>query len=281
MPSITHYELHTDGSCLGNPGPGGWGAVLLGPNRDPDLKTPQIYGEYYGGEPNSTNNRMELTAIIEALALEPEPTRQSPLQVHTDSQYVANAFNQNWLAGWQRNGWRTAKKEPVKNRELWTELLELQADRPGAITFHWVKGHAGNHWNEHCDRMAVRAANEAHRRGETFAEGSGCFAPVQDDPVIPATVVAASPPAASPTPPPASNSGIDANALLRQVQELEAQVQNLTSQIWPAASAAPDDSEQQAQLLQARRNLQTAVSALQAAAENINAAVKSATPLRL
>ena len=178
---MSQYELHTDGACSSNPGPGGWGAVLLGPN--PDAAPAKILGEFYGGAAETTNNRMELTAILQALRHEPADYRAEPLTISSDSQYVVHAFTQGWLAKWQRNGWKTAKKEPVKNDDLWPELAAAVAARPGPVQWQWVKGHSGDYWNEYCDRMAVRAGREVQRlsaefqrpRAE-FQEGSGCYA---------------------------------------------------------------------------------------------------------
>lgn len=131
--------LHTDGACSGNPGPGGWGAVLQWGDRIKELK---------GGAPLTTNNQMELTAAIEALnALK----RPCAVEIHTDSQYVKNGI-QGWLHGWKRNGWKTAAKKPVKNVELWQALDA--ATKRHTITWHWVKGHAGHDLNERADRLA-------------------------------------------------------------------------------------------------------------------------------
>lgn len=143
-------EIWTDGACKGNPGPGGWGALLR-------------YGahqkELFGGEPETTNNRMELTAVISALrAL----TRPSRVRLHVDSQYVMNGITR-WMAGWQRNGWRTADKKPVKNVDLWESLSAELARHQ--VEWVWVRGHAGDPGNERADELAnkgvaqVRAAS--------------------------------------------------------------------------------------------------------------------------
>ena len=135
-PSITIY---TDGACSGNPGPGGWGAILIsGAHRK----------EINGGEAHTTNNRMELLAAINALEALKRP---SHVDLHTDSQYVKNGI-MSWIHGWKRNGWKTADKKPVKNAELWQRLDDV-ADLH-EITWHWVKGHAGHPENERADELA-------------------------------------------------------------------------------------------------------------------------------
>jgi len=131
--------IHTDGACSGNPGPGGWGAILQFGQHRKELK---------GGAPLTTNNKMELTAAIEALnAL----TRPCKVEIHTDSQYVKNGV-QGWIHGWKRNGWKTADKKPVKNVELWQALDE--ATKRHDISWHWVKGHNGDELNERADELA-------------------------------------------------------------------------------------------------------------------------------
>ena len=142
-------EISTDGACLGNPGPGGWGAVL---------RYGEIEKEISGSEPNSTSNRMELTAAIEALKL---LTRPSTVVLYTDSSYVKNGITQ-WVAGWQRNGWKTANKKPVKNADLWQELVAAE-DRH-TVEWRWVKGHAGDKYNEIADTLATTAAKELRDR---------------------------------------------------------------------------------------------------------------------
>lgn len=141
------YVIYTDGSCLKNPGgAGGWAAIIT--ESQTDAKK-----ELSGGEANTTNNRMELSAAINALAATDEGAK---IALFTDSQYLKNAFTQNWLKNWQRNGWKTATGEDVKNKDLWLRLTELFDRRK--IKFRWVKGHAGNEYNERCD---VLAKNEA------------------------------------------------------------------------------------------------------------------------
>jgi ribonuclease HI len=132
-------EIFTDGACSGNPGPGGWGAILR-------------YGEHVkelsGGEPETTNNRMELLAAITALeAL----NRRSAIDLHTDSQYVKNGI-MSWIHGWKKNGWKTADKKPVKNADLWQRLDDARNRHD--VTWHWVKGHAGHDENERADELA-------------------------------------------------------------------------------------------------------------------------------
>ncbi len=143
-------DIHTDGACSGNPGPGGWGAVLSYRGHEKEL---------YGGEPgNTTNNRMELMAAIQALE---SLTRPVPVRLHTDSTYLRSGITQ-WLPGWKRNGWTTAGKQPVKNADLWRRL-EVAAGRHD-VEWRWVKGHAGNVGNERADALANRGMAEAIRR---------------------------------------------------------------------------------------------------------------------
>jgi ribonuclease HI len=136
---MSRVEIWTDGACSGNPGPGGWGAIL---------KFGETAKELSGGEPHTTNNRMELSAAISALeAL----TRPCGIDLHTDSQYLRLGVMQ-WLKGWKRNGWRTADKKPVKNDDLWRRLDEAAARHD--IDWRWVKGHAGEEMNERADELA-------------------------------------------------------------------------------------------------------------------------------
>lgn len=133
--------IYTDGACSGNPGPGGWGCVLQWNGNRRELS---------GGEEVTTNQRMELTAAIEALQVLKVTGWQ--VELYSDSAYLINAVNQHWLTNWQRNGWVNSKKEPVANQDLWEKLLFLM--KQNRITFHKVKGHAGNEWNERCDALA-------------------------------------------------------------------------------------------------------------------------------
>ncbi|KAF0136779.1 MAG: ribonuclease HI [Xanthobacteraceae bacterium] len=138
-PAPRRVEIFTDGACSGNPGPGGWGAIL---------RYGETVKELNGGEPVTTNNRMELLAAINALEALKRP---SHVDLHTDSQYVKNGI-MSWIHGWKRNGWKTADKKPVKNAELWQRLDDV-ADLH-EITWHWVKGHAGHPENERADELA-------------------------------------------------------------------------------------------------------------------------------
>lgn len=138
---MKRVELYTDGSCSGNPGPGGWGAILIYQGLEKELS---------GGAPATTNNRMELTGAIQGLAALKEPCQ---VELYTDSQYIASAINQHWLENWKKRGWRKADKSPVLNQELWQQL-DQQLSRH-QVTFHWVKGHADNAYNNRCDALAV------------------------------------------------------------------------------------------------------------------------------
>lgn len=137
--------IHTDGACRGNPGPGGWGALLQYEGNKREL---------YGGEPNTTNNRMELTAAIEALTALKRGCR---VELHTDSTYVRQGIMQ-WLANWKRNGWKTAARKPVKNADLW-HALDAACERH-QISWHWVKGHSGDAGNEAADALANRGIDQ-------------------------------------------------------------------------------------------------------------------------
>jgi ribonuclease HI len=141
-----HIDLYTDGACSGNPGPGGWGAILIcGDYRR----------EFSGGAPDTTNNRMELSAIIEGLRKIKQP---STVTVYSDSAYVVNAFNQGWIHNWQKNGWRTNGKKAVQNTDLWRELIELAKQHD--VSFIKVKGHSDNDFNNRCDELARDAVRE-------------------------------------------------------------------------------------------------------------------------
>jgi ribonuclease HI len=137
--SEPHVIIHTDGACSGNPGPGGWGAILAFGDRVKEMK---------GGEPHTTNNRMELMGAISALEALKRPCL---VDLHTDSQYMRDGIMK-WIHGWKRNGWKTADKRPVKNVDLW-QRLEAALERH-RVTWHWVKGHAGHAENERADELA-------------------------------------------------------------------------------------------------------------------------------
>lgn len=143
-------DIYTDGACSGNPGPGGWGAVLCAGGKEKEI---------FGGELSTTNNRMELTAVIEALRALKAP---AAIRVYTDSQYVQKGISE-WIEGWKRRGWKTASKAPVKNEDLWRVLDDL-AHGQHCIEWLWVKGHAGHPMNERADALA--------RRGITHPQGS-------------------------------------------------------------------------------------------------------------
>lgn len=146
--------VYTDGGCSGNPGPGGWGYVIVEGNCDHSGAAADLSCEHRGsgGERTTTNNRMELTAVIEALRKIKASSRWEkwPVTVYTDSQYVQKGISQ-WIAGWKRNGWKTASKAPVKNRDLWMILDGIVSEIP--VQWVWVKGHAGIHYNEVCDQL--------------------------------------------------------------------------------------------------------------------------------
>lgn len=143
-------DIYTDGACSGNPGPGGWGAILRKDDTEKEL---------FGGEALTTNNRMEMTAVIEALRALKSPVEA---RVHTDSQYVQKGISE-WIHGWKRRGWKTANKEPVKNEDLWRELDRLAAQH--RIEWIWVKGHAGHAENERADELARRGVELARKGG--------------------------------------------------------------------------------------------------------------------
>lgn len=141
-------DIFTDGACSGNPGPGGWGAILRYGEREKEL---------FGGELETTNNRMELRAVIEALRQLKRPLQ---VRVHTDSQYVQKGISE-WISGWKRKGWKTASKQPVKNVDLW-QALDLEAGRH-QIEWLWVRGHAGHAENERADALARRGVDSVRR----------------------------------------------------------------------------------------------------------------------
>lgn len=149
-------DIFSDGACSGNPGPGGWGAIL---------RVGQHEKEIWGGEPATTNNRMELTAVIRALAV---LNRSVQVRVHTDSQYVQKGISE-WIHGWKKRGWKTADKQPVKNEDLWRALDEQSARHQ--IEWLWVKGHAGHPENERADALARQGVDATRKAGHTVSHG--------------------------------------------------------------------------------------------------------------
>lgn len=147
--TLVDVEIFTDGACKGNPGPGGWGAVIRAGRHEKEIS---------GGEADTTNNRMELLAAIRALEALKRPCE---VALYTDSIYVRDGITK-WIHGWRRNGWKTADRKPVKNAELWQALLDAAA--PHKVDWRWVKGHAGHPENERADRLACAAAMEVARR---------------------------------------------------------------------------------------------------------------------
>lgn len=141
-PNKKQVDIFTDGACSGNPGPGGWAAILRYKDKEKELS---------GYSPLTTNNRMEMTAVVEALQSLKEPCRVS---VYTDSRYLRDGIS-GWIAKWKRNGWRTSGKEPVKNKDLWVALDE--ATQRHEVEWNWIRGHEGHPENERCDRMAREA----------------------------------------------------------------------------------------------------------------------------
>ena len=135
-------EIYTDGACSGNPGPGGWGAILRYNGREKELS---------GGEAETTNNRMELTGVISALSALKEPCM---VELYSDSKYVIEALEKGWAKSWKEKGWRRADRKPALNPDLWETLLDLT--RQHEMHCHWVKGHAENEYNNRCDQLAVR-----------------------------------------------------------------------------------------------------------------------------
>jgi len=163
--------IHTDGGCHGNPGPGGWAALLTTGSRTRELS---------GGSPATTNNRMELSAALEALTALAEP---SEVELHTDSNYLRDGITK-WISGWKRNGWLTKTKEPVKNEDLWRQLDAAVTRHK--ITWHWVKGHAGHKENERCDQLA-QLAIAAIKQKPVKVEFKPVMPPVKN--VVPMKVV--------------------------------------------------------------------------------------------
>ena len=140
-------EIYTDGACSGNPGPGGWAAILIYEDHKKEI---------FGGNKDTTNNRMEMSAVIEALKILKEPCN---VTIYSDSQYVCNSMNRGWVKSWKSNNWRKSNGELAKNVDLWEEMLNLSTIHE--LNFMWIKGHAGNIYNERCDALAVRAIPDA------------------------------------------------------------------------------------------------------------------------
>ncbi len=144
---MKEVTIYTDGACSGNPGPGGWAAVLMYGNHAKEIS---------GYDKNTTNNRMELQAAIEALKQLKEPCR---VKLHSDSAYLVNCIQQKWYEKWRKNGWKNSKNQAVENQDLWEELLQLLEEHE--VEFVKVKGHADNKWNNRCDELAVAASRKA------------------------------------------------------------------------------------------------------------------------
>jgi len=163
--AIKTVEVFCDGACSGNPGPGGWGAILRFGGLEKEIS---------GFEPMTTNNRMELTACISALDCLKEPCR---IILQTDSQYLAKAFKDKWIDKWQKNGWRTANRQPVKNRELW-EMLIVHSQKH-QIEWVWIRGHSGHPENERCDQLAViqrdNAVQISMTKPQKKTNAHGCY----------------------------------------------------------------------------------------------------------
>ena len=152
---MEEVDIYTDGACSSNPGPGGWGAILRSGTYEKEI---------WGGDPQTTNNRMEMMAVIRALGMLKRPVQ---VRVHTDSQYVQKGISE-WIHGWKARGWKTASKEPVKNADLWRALDEAASKHQ--VKWLWVKGHAGHPENERADELA-RRGTEASRKAGTVVEG--------------------------------------------------------------------------------------------------------------
>ncbi len=143
-------KIYTDGACSGNPGRGGYGTILRAVDDNGKLHEKEITAGYK----NTTNNRMELMAVIVGLEALKKPCE---VEITSDSKYVVDAFNQNWIEGWVKKNWKNSGKQPVKNKDLWQRLLK--AKEPHNVKFIWIKGHAGHEFNERCDKMAVASSN--------------------------------------------------------------------------------------------------------------------------
>ena len=147
--------IYTDGACSPNPGIGGWGAILI--SNEHNLRT-----ELSGSEEYSTNNRMEITAVIKAFEV---LKKSCKVDLFTDSTYVKNAFDKNWIKNWQKNGWKSKGKKPIANKDLWLRLLEVSQNHE--VSWHWVKGHSSNTENNRCDELAVQARKVIQKKTNT------------------------------------------------------------------------------------------------------------------
>lgn len=147
------YTIYTDGACSGNPGPGGWGFVVVNENDKQMLRKS-------GGEKNTTNNKMELVAFLKALEWFAAEPQDNILNIYVDSAYIYNCFNDMWYIRWRTNGWKNANKKPIANREVWEQILEIYLTNQERINIFKVSGHTGNKWNEYVDNLAVKAAKE-------------------------------------------------------------------------------------------------------------------------
>lgn len=150
--TMRNVQIYTDGACSGNPGPGGWAAILSYNGKEKELS---------GSMPNTTNNRMELFAVISGIGALKEPCA---VDIYSDSAYVVNAFNQHWIDNWQTNGWRTADKKPVENDDLWKLLIQIIKIKKHVVTYHKVKGHADHPQNIRCDALAKSAITDFKNR---------------------------------------------------------------------------------------------------------------------
>lgn len=144
--------IYTDGACAPNPGIGGWGAILI--SKKHNLRT-----EISGSEAHSTNNRMEITAVIKAFEALKKPC---VVDLYTDSVYVKNAFDKNWITNWKNNGWKNKGRKPIANKDLWLRLIKVSQKHE--VSWHWVKGHSNNPENERCDELAVKARKEIEKK---------------------------------------------------------------------------------------------------------------------
>lgn len=155
---MKHIDIYTDGACKGNPGPGGYGAILVCNEREKELS---------GGSPHTTNNRMELNAAIAGLEILKE---SCDVTLYTDSKYLADAVNMGWANNWKKNNWIKGDKQPALNPDLWEKMLGLLYNRGHTVKVVWVKGHAGNKYNERCDRIAVKKAEKYSEEGKNTNE---------------------------------------------------------------------------------------------------------------